>query len=98
MDMTEIAQTATVALESGKSAHHRIDELTDKVNDITTLTTAMGRMDEKVDNLKSDVDEIKSDVKVITSRPTNLMESVKTAIIVAIATGIAVEVLNLLFK
>ena len=98
MDMTEIAQTATAALESGKSAHHRIDEMGEEIKDIRSLTSAIVRVDEKVGNLKSDVDEIKSDVKAITSRPSNLMESVKTAIIVAIATGIAVEVLNLIFK
>ena len=98
MDITEIAQTATAALESGKSAHHRIDELTDKVNDITTLTTAMGRMDEKVDNLKSDVDEIKTDVKEITNRPAKLWDYLVAAAIGAFATGIVVAILSHIIK
>jgi outer membrane murein-binding lipoprotein Lpp len=98
MDVTEIAQTATAALDSAKSAHHRIDDLADKVNDISTLTTAMGRMDEKVDNLKDDVDEIKTDVKAITERPGKWWDKLIGAVIGAFGAGIVAAVLALILK
>lgn len=98
MDITEIAQTATAALESGKSAHHRIDELTDKVNDISTLTTAMARVDEKVEGLDTDVKEIKADVKAITSRPGKWWDKLVTPIIGAIGAGVAATILALILK
>jgi hypothetical protein len=79
---------AQEALDSAKSAHHRIDGLEGEIKDIRSLTTAMGRMDEKVDNLKSDVDEIKADVKEITGRPSKLWDYLVAAFIGAVAAGI----------
>jgi tetrahydromethanopterin S-methyltransferase subunit F len=93
--MPDIAQEA---LDSAKSAHHRIDGIEEEVKDIRSLTTAMGRMDEKVDNLKSDVDEIKTDVKEITSRPSKLWDYLVAAAIGALAAGIVAAVLSHILK
>ncbi len=61
--MTEIVQTAAQALDSAKSAHHRIDKLDTEVKNIQDLTAAMAAVNTKVDGLGSDVKEIKTDVK-----------------------------------
>ena len=98
MDTAEIAQTAAQALDSAKSAHHRIDELDAEVKDIRSLTAAMARVDEKVDGLESDVKEIKSDVKAITDRPGKWWDKLTAAIIGAIGAGVAAAILALIFK
>lgn len=98
MDMTEIAQTAAQALDSAKSAHHRIDELDAEVKDIRGLTAAMGVVNEKVDNLKSDVDEIKTDVKDIMGRPARWWDRLVAAVIGAIGAGVATTILTLILK
>ena len=91
--MQDVAQEA---LDSAKSAHHRIDGLSEEVKDIRGLTAAMSRMDEKVDGLDTDVKEIKSDVKVITSRPGQWWDKLVAAIIGAIGAGIAAAILALI--
>ena len=89
---------AQEALDSAKSAHHRIDTLEAEVRDIRGLTAAMAAVNEKVDNLKSDVDEIKSDVKAITSRPGRWWDKLLAAIIGAIGAGIATAILTEILK
>lgn len=89
---------AQEALDSAKSAHHRIDTLEAEVRDIRGLTAAMAAVNEKVDNLKSDMDEIKSDVKAITDRPGQWWDKLIAAIIGAIGAGIATAILTLVLK
>ena len=93
--MPDIAQEA---LDSAKSAHHRIDTLESEVKDIRCLTAAVARMDEKVDGLDGDVKEIKSDVKAITSRPSKWWDKLVAAIIGAIGAGVAAAILALVLK
>ncbi|MVB11835.1 hypothetical protein CAFE_25630 [Caprobacter fermentans] len=93
--MPDIAQEA---LDSAKSAHHRIDGLEDEIKDIRGLTAAMARMDQKVDGLDSDVKEIKTDVKAITARPAQKWDWFTKAIITALATGLVAAILALIFK
>ena len=88
--MPDIAQEA---LDSAKSAHRRIDGLSEEIKDIRGLTSAMSRMDEKVD-----VKEIKSDVKAITSRPGQWWDKLVAAIIGAIGAGVAAAILALIIK
>lgn len=89
---------AQEALDSAKSAHHRIDTLEAEVKDIRGLTAAMAAVNTKVDNLKSDVDEIKSDVKAITSRPGRWWDKLIAAIIGAIGAGVAAAILASILK
>jgi hypothetical protein len=93
--LVDIAQEA---LDSAKSAHHRIDTLEAEVKDIRGLTAAMAAVNTKVDNLKSDVDEIKADVKGITSRPGRWWDKLIAAIIGAIGAGIAAAILAVILK
>ncbi|MCI1955380.1 MAG: hypothetical protein LKJ21_03265 [Oscillospiraceae bacterium] len=89
---------AQEALDSAKSAHHRIDGLEAEVKDIRGLTAAMARVDEKVDGLESDVKEIKTDVKGITARPGRWWDKLIAAIIGAIGAGVATMILAAIFK
>ena len=93
--MQDVAQEA---LDSAKSAHHRIDGLETEVKDIRGLTAAMSRMDEKVDGLDTDVKEIKSDVKAITSRPGKWWDKLAAGIVGAIGAGVAAAILALIIK
>ena len=96
--MTEIAQTAAQALDSAKSAHHRIDELDTEIKNIQGLTSAMAAVNTKVDGLESDVKEIKTDVKSITARPGNLWDKLVAAVIGAIGAGVATAILAAILK
>lgn len=93
--MTDLAQEA---LDSARSAHKRIDELTNEVKDIHSLTTAMARMDQKVDGLDSDVKEIKADVKAITNRPAVHWDAFTKAIVTALASGLVASILAVILK
>jgi TPP-dependent trihydroxycyclohexane-1,2-dione (THcHDO) dehydratase len=93
-----LVDMAQEALDSAKSAHHRIDTLEAEVRDIRGLTAAMATVNEKVDNLKSDMDEIKSDVKAITDRPGQWWDKIIAAAIGAISTGIVAAILNVILK
>ena len=98
MDMAEVAQMASDALNSAKSAHHRIDGLEADIKDIRGLTAAMARVDQKVDGLDTDVKEIKADVKAISSRPGKWWDKLVAAAIGAIGAGIATAILAWIFK
>ena len=93
--MPDIAQEA---LDSAKSAHHRIDGLETEIKDIRGLTAAMARMDQKVDCLDSDVKEIKADVKAISARPGRWWDKLIAAAVGAVGTGIAAAVWTAVFK
>ena len=73
MDERSIAQEA---LDSAKSAHHRIDALEHEVGDLRTLTVAVGKMGERLEGVKTDVEEIKTDVKAITDKPGKRWEAI----------------------
>ncbi len=98
MDTAEIAQTAAQALDSAKSAHKRIDDLTDEVKDIRGLTAAMATVNEKVDNLKSDMTEVKTDIKSISARPGQWWDKLVAAAIGAVITGLIAAILKLILK
>lgn len=98
MDESEIARTATQALESAKSAHKRLDGLEKEVGDIRNLTAAMARIDEKVDGLESNVQEIKSDVKMISGRHGKWWDDLIAGMVGAIGAGTAAAVITSILK
>lgn len=93
--MPDIAQEA---LDSAKSAHHRIDGLEQEVKDIRGLTVAMAAVNTKVDGLESDVKEIKTDVKSMAARPGRWWDKLVAAVIGAIGAGVAAAVLAAILK
>ncbi|TQI66279.1 hypothetical protein [Clostridium sp. KNHs216] len=93
--MTDIAQEA---LDSAKSAHHRIDGMEQEIKDIRSLTAAVATVSTKVDGLDSDVKEIKSDVKAITAQPGQKWDWLTKAIITTLAGGLVTAILALILK
>lgn len=87
MDLDEVAQKAQEALDSTKSAHHRLDALEDEVKDIRGLTAAMAAVNQKVDGLKDTVGEIKDDLKAITSKPSKWLDKIVELVLAAIVGG-----------
>ena len=79
-------------------SEHRIADLEGEVRDIRTLTAAMARVDEKVDDLRGDVEEIKSDVKDITAHPGRKWDKLVAAVIGAVGTAPATSLLALILK
>ena len=96
--MDEVEKIAQDALNSAKSAHHRIDGLEKEVGDLRVLTTAVGKMGERLEGVKSDVEEIKSDVKDINSRPGKMQDKIVAAALTALATGLVGAILALILK
>ena len=95
MDEHSVAQQA---LDSAKSAHHRIDAVEREVGDLRALTVAVGRMGERLDGVRSDVEEIKTDVKSITGKPGKLWDKVVGAVLTALAGALAGALLALILK
>lgn len=76
----------------------RIDDLDNEVKDIKSLTLAVTKVNAKVDNIESNVNEIKQDIKGINSKPAEMVDKVKIAIVTSIATGLVVALLALILK
>lgn len=100
-----VEDTARQALENAKSAHkridaveHRQDALAGEIRDVRQLTTAMARVDERVEILDGDVKEIKADVKAINSRPGKMWDKLIAAILGAVGAGLAAALLALILK
>lgn len=79
-------------------ANHRIDDLETEVKDIKDLTIAITKVNDKVDNVKSDVSEIKESVKSFVAQPQENWKKFKMAIACAIGTGIVGVIIGLIFK
>ena len=96
MDQEDVAQMAREALDSARSAHHRLDELGKQVADVHSLAVAMGQMGERVEGLKGDMADVKKAVDKISGRPGRLWEIVESAVIGAIAAGVVGAIIALL--
>lgn len=51
------------ALQSAKSAHHRIDRVEQEISDLQALTEAVAVTANNVERLQTDVTEMKKDIK-----------------------------------
>ncbi|MBE6722014.1 MAG: hypothetical protein E7572_05950 [Ruminococcaceae bacterium] len=79
---------AQQALDSARSAHHRLDKLEDDVKDIHELAIAMSGMQAEMGNVKNDVTEIKDSVSTLKDHPAQLWNTLIVAIITALASGV----------
>ena len=96
MDQEDVAQMAREALDSARSAHHRLDELGKQVADVHSLAVAMGQMGERVTGIKDDVESIKKSLQKVSDRPGHLWEIVESAVIGAVAAGVVGAIIALL--
>ena len=91
---TEEAMKVDEAIQSAKSAHHRIDRLSEEVSDLHKLTEAVAVTANNVERLQGDVTEIKDDVKQLSSVPAKRWD----AVVAAIISGIVGVIIGLVFK
>lgn len=84
----DVENTAQQALDSARSAHHRIDKLENDVKDVHELAEAMAGMQKEMSNVKDDVSEIKETVSTLKNKPAQFWNTLVIAIITAIASGL----------
>lgn len=95
---TEEAMLVEKAIQSAKSAHNRIDRLSEEVSDLHKLTEAMAVTANNVERLQGDVTEIKDDIKALAAVPANRWNAVVGYVLAAIASGIVGVIIGLVFK
>lgn len=93
MEHEDAELLAMQAYDSAKSAHKRLDALEQKVEDIHELTSAVSRVNQKVDDLVGDMGEIKADVKKVTERPGQWWDKLIAAALGAVASGLVAALL-----
>lgn len=88
MDNIEIAERLTKVEQSEKSAHHRLDEHENKINELSNVYVALTKVDDKVTSVEKDVSEMKSDIKDIKEKPVKNYEKLIWLIVSSIVTTV----------
>lgn len=88
MDNIEIAERLTKVEQSEKSAHHRLDEHENKINELSNVYVALTKVDDKVTAVEKDVSEMKFDIKDIKEKPVKNYEKLIWLIVSSIVTAV----------
>ena len=97
-EFKEIVERLSSGESSIKSAHHRIDDVERKQDDLADLVSSVKVLADREARVEEDVVEIKTDVKELKEKPTKRYETVVTAILTGLATGIAGYILALILN
>ena len=87
-EIKEIWERLTAGESSIKSAHHRIDEVEKKQDDLADLVSSVKILADREARVEEDVVEIKSDVKELKEKPAKKYDTFVTAILTGLGTGI----------
>ncbi|WP_413778148.1 hypothetical protein [Caproicibacterium sp. XB1] len=87
-------ELAVQAMESAKSAHHRLDKLEIDVRDVHTLAEAMAATQKEVAGMKEDIGEIKTSVSALTARPGQWWDKLLMALLGACASGLVAMIFD----
>ncbi len=87
---------AIQALDSARSAHHRLDRLESDIKDIHDLATAMAATQQEVTGVQADIREIKQNVSALTKRPGKWWDKLVGAANPGLAAGLVGAFLTLL--
>lgn len=98
MENDQIALLAQKAMDSAKSAHSRIDDVSGELKDLHDLTAAVASVDERIRNLRDDFGEIKMDLKQIADKPEKRFDAIINAAISVVVSGIVGAVLAIILK
>lgn len=98
METENQPESAALALQSARSAHHRLDRLEADVNDVHTLAQAMAATQKEMENMKEDMGDVKGSLALLTAQPGGKWELLVNTVITAISTGIVSAVLVLILK
>lgn len=95
-EFKEIFERLSSGESSIKSAHHRIDDVERKQDDLADLVSSVKVLADREARVENDVVEIKSDVKELKEKPTKRYETVVTALLTGLGTGIVGYLLALI--
>ena len=79
--MIDIEHRLTTVEDRSKSNSHRIDELTQRQNDLDELVSTVKVLAVREENVENDVKEIKNDVKSLTNKPAKRWDNLVTQVI-----------------
>jgi predicted nucleic acid-binding Zn-ribbon protein len=96
-EIKEIWERLTSNESSAKSAHKRIDDVEKKQNDLADLVGSVKVLADREARVEEDVNEIKTDVKELKQKPIKRYETVVTAIITTICGGVIGYLVSLVF-
>lgn len=95
-EFKEIVERLSSGESSIKSAHHRIDDVERKQDDLADLVSSVKVLADREARVEEDVVEIKTDVKELKEKPTKRYETFVTALLTGVATGIVGYLLALI--
>ena len=93
----ECEQRITRLEESTKSAHHRIDDLTELTKEIKSLALGLNTVSSDIRRVKERQDTLINKVEEIELRPAKRWDQVTMAAIIAVVTAIAGFLIGKLF-
>lgn len=97
-EIKEIWERLSAGESSIKSAHHRIDDVEKKQDDLADLVSSVKVLADREARVEEDVTEIKTDVKELKEKPNKRYETFVTAFITAISGGIVGYLLSLILN
>ena len=95
-EFKEIVERLSSGESSIKSAHHRIDDVEKKQDNLADLVSSVKVVADRQARVEDDVVEIKTDVKELKEKPTKRYETFVTALLTGMATGIVGYLLALI--
>jgi predicted nucleic acid-binding Zn-ribbon protein len=96
VEFKEIVERLSSGESSIKSAHHRIDDVEKKQDNLADLVSSVKVLADKEARVEADVVEIKTDVKELKEKPIKRYDSVITAILTAICGGLVGYLINVI--
>lgn len=95
-EIKEIWERLTAGESSIKSAHHRIDALQEMSKSIKDLAIATAQIATETKALREDYEKADKRIETLEEKPTKRYETVVTAILTGLATGVAGYLLALI--
>lgn len=95
-EIKEIWERLSAGESSIKSAHHRIDDIEKKQDDLADLVSSVKVLADREARVEEDVSEIKTDVKELKEKPSKRYDTVITAILTAVCGGVVGYLLSLI--
>ena len=97
-EIKEIWERLSAGEASIKSAHHRIDDVEEKQDNLAELVSTVKVLADREARVEDDVTEIKTDVKELKEKPIKRYDTVITTILTAICSGLVGYVLSLIIQ
>lgn len=97
-EIKEIWERLTAGEASIKSAHHRIDDVEEKQDNLAELVSTVKVLADREARVEDDVTVIKTDVKELKEKPTKRYETFVTALLTGLGAGIVGYMLALILN